>query len=116
MTTLASTMSGKLALDLGPLVEKTDQDKDHSSTVTSDSPKKMSYAPFGKFLCYFFADAELRGLHKFALTHAQEAHRGRWEELTAWVSPWVMLLFVRIIHSCCLVPIPRVMAIDRPSD
>ena len=92
-------MSEKLALDPEPLLEKTDKDQDHSSTLTSDAPKKTSHARFWKFVCYFFADAELRGLHRFALTHAQEVHRARWEELTGWVSPWVMLLFVRIIRS-----------------
>lgn len=94
-------MSEKPALDLEPAVEKTSQDqqnRDCSSTLTSDPPKRASHARFWKFVCYFFADAELRGLHRFALTHAQEAHRARWEELTGWVSPWVMLLFVRIIH------------------
>jgi hypothetical protein len=107
MATPAPTMSEKLALDLEPLVEKTDQDKDHSSTLTSESPKKTSNARFWKFVCYFFADAELRGLHRFALTHAQEVQRARWEELTGWVSPWVMLLVVRIIHPYCPVSISK---------
>jgi hypothetical protein len=93
-------MSEKRTLVPGSLVEKTDQDQDHDgSTPTSDSPNKASHARFWKFVCYFFADAELRGLHRFALTHAQEVHRARWEEMTAWVSPWVMLLFVRLIYS-----------------
>jgi hypothetical protein len=97
MTTPVTTMSEKRALVPEPLVEQTDQDQDRDGTTpTSDSPKKASHARFWKFVCYFFADAELRGLHRFALTHAQEVYRARWEELTAWVSPWVMLLFVRI--------------------
>jgi hypothetical protein len=102
MATPATTMSEKPALDPEPAVEKTGQDQhnqDRSSTPISDSPERTSHARFWKFVCYFFADAELRGLHRFALTHAQEAHRARWEELTGWMSPWVMLLFVRIIRS-----------------
>jgi hypothetical protein len=102
MATLATAMSEKPALNPEPAVEKTGQDQhnqDRSSTPISDCPERTSHARFWKFVCYFFADAELRGLHRFALTHAQEAHRARWEELTGWVSPWVMLLFVRTIHQ-----------------
>jgi hypothetical protein len=108
MTTPITTMSEKRALVPEPLVEKTDQDQDlDGSTIASDPPKKASHARFWKFVCYFFADAELRGLHRFALTHAQEVHRARWEEMTAWVSPWVMLLFVRIAHPFFYLSIHR---------
>lgn len=89
-------MSEKPALDPEPAVEKTDQDQQDQDR---DPSKKASHARLWKFLCYFFADAELRGLHRFAITHAQEVHRARWGELTAWVSPWVMILFVRVVLS-----------------
>jgi hypothetical protein len=99
MTTPITTMSEKRALVPEPLVEKTDQDQDlDGSTIASDPPKKASHARFWKFVCYFFADAELRGLHRFALTHAQEVHRARWEEMTAWVSPIHFSTYLSIVN------------------
>jgi len=96
MATPATTMSEKPALDPEPAVEKTDQDQQDQDRA--DAPKATSRPRLWKFFCYIFADAELRGLHRFALTHAHEAYRMKWEELTGWVSPWVMLLFVRITY------------------
>jgi len=87
-------MSEKPALDPEPAVEKTDQDQQDQDRA--DAPKATSRPRLWKFFCYIFADAELRGLHRFALTHAHEAYRMRWEELTGWVSPWVMLLFAPV--------------------
>jgi hypothetical protein len=107
-------MSEKPALDPQPAVEKTyqDQDQAHSSTLTSDPPKKKPRARLWKLLCYIGANAQLISLHKFALTHAQEAHRARWAELTAWISPWVRLFFVRTIH---LLLITSIHSSDIPS-
>ena len=96
-------MSEKPALDPEPAVEKTDQDQDRdrgqSNTTTSDPHKKQPRARLWKTLCYVAADLQLRNLYRFALTHAQEAQRERWQELTGWVSPWVMILFVRVVLS-----------------
>lgn len=121
--------SEKSDFDPEPAVEKSDQDQDRDQNQSKDSssddsinpspeppsPKKPSRARLWKFFCYLFADSQLKCLHKFALTHAREAHRTRWEELTAWVSPWVTLFFVRI-HPVVKVSSCYQSSASRPSE